>query len=326
MTRRSNMWQVLGWIIGGIIVLAIIINFGNVIFGTAGLVGFFVYLYRKHKKMELKPLVKQWWIYSLAAAMVLQGFGMGVSPEPQDEVATAASTTEISETSASTEKSSSSEEKTTKKVAINLKEDSLTAKEDGIVKIKGKTEPDASVSIGMGILGDSTEADGKGNFTLEEQISGKEDKEITINAEGKDSNASETIVLKQNEKKIKEIEKEEKEEAAASESREEERKKEEAAASESREEEQKKEEAAASESRKEEQKKEAEENNEQNEQPEEAPSGNQYVDENGNGLIKGTKNKIYHVPGSQYYGQTTNPERMFKSIEEAESAGYRAPK
>ncbi|MCF1627473.1 hypothetical protein [Tetragenococcus koreensis] len=318
------MWQVLGWIIGGIIVLAIIIKFGNIIFGAAGLIGFFVYLYRRHKKMELKPLVKQWWIYSFVAAMVLQGFGIGVSPEPQNEVATAASTTEISETSASTETSSSSEEKTTKKVEINLKEDSLTAKEDGKVKIKGKTEPDASVSIGMGILGDSTEADGKGNFTLEEQISGKENKEITINAEGKDSDASETVELKQNEKKIKEIEKEEKEEAAVSESREEEQKKEEAAASESREEEKQKEEEA----------KEAEENNEQSEQqeqqeetqPAEDPSGDQYVDENGNGLIKGSKSKIYHVPGSQYYDQTTNPERTFKSIEEAEDAGYRAPK
>ncbi|QXN87953.1 DNA/RNA non-specific endonuclease [Tetragenococcus halophilus] len=75
-------------------------------------------------------------------------------------------------------------------------------------------------------------------------------------------------------------------------------------------------------------KQEAEENNEQpEEQPvQEEPSGEQYVDENGNGLIKGSKSKIYHVPGSQYYDQTTNPERTFKSIEEAEDAGYRAPK
>jgi len=75
-------------------------------------------------------------------------------------------------------------------------------------------------------------------------------------------------------------------------------------------------------------KQEAEENSEQQEeQPvQEEPSGDQYVDENGNGLIKGSKSKIYHVPGSQYYERTTNPERTFKSIEEAEDAGYRAPK
>lgn len=52
----------------------------------------------------------------------------------------------------------------------------------------------------------------------------------------------------------------------------------------------------------------------------------QYVDENGNGLIKGSNSGIYHVPGSTYYKRTTNPATWFKSIEEAEAAGYRAPK
>lgn len=55
-------------------------------------------------------------------------------------------------------------------------------------------------------------------------------------------------------------------------------------------------------------------------------SGSQYVDEHGQGLIKGSKSGIYHIPGSTYYDRTTNPKTMFKSIEEAESAGYRAPK
>lgn len=59
--------------------------------------------------------------------------------------------------------------------------------------------------------------------------------------------------------------------------------------------------------------------------PTPAPS-NPYVDENGNGLIKGSNNGIYHVPGGRYYNRTTNPAQMFKSIEEAEAAGYRAPK
>ena len=55
-------------------------------------------------------------------------------------------------------------------------------------------------------------------------------------------------------------------------------------------------------------------------------NGTQYVDENGKGLIKGSNSGIYHIPGSSYYDRTTNPKAMFKSIEEAESAGYRAPK
>lgn len=54
--------------------------------------------------------------------------------------------------------------------------------------------------------------------------------------------------------------------------------------------------------------------------------GHQYVDSNGNGLIKGSKSKIYHVPGGNYYDKTTNVVQWFKTIEEAEAAGYRAPK
>jgi len=61
-----------------------------------------------------------------------------------------------------------------------------------------------------------------------------------------------------------------------------------------------------------------------NEQVAQQAAANPYVDANGLGLIKGSKNKIYHVPGSTYYDRTTNPEALFKSIEEAEAAGYRA--
>lgn len=41
--------------------------------------------------------------------------------------------------------------------------------------------------------------------------------------------------------------------------------------------------------------------------------------------IKGSRNGIYHVPGSTYYDRTTKPVRMFCSVKEAEAAGYRAP-
>ncbi|OOM81963.1 putative membrane protein YttA [Clostridium puniceum] len=51
----------------------------------------------------------------------------------------------------------------------------------------------------------------------------------------------------------------------------------------------------------------------------------QYVDSNGQGLIKGSKNNIYHVPNSKYYDKTTNVAQWFKTVEEAENAGYRAP-
>lgn len=42
--------------------------------------------------------------------------------------------------------------------------------------------------------------------------------------------------------------------------------------------------------------------------------------------IKGSNSGIYHVPGSTYYNRTTNVARWFCSSEEAEAAGYRAPK
>ena len=53
--------------------------------------------------------------------------------------------------------------------------------------------------------------------------------------------------------------------------------------------------------------------------------GKQYVDSNGNGLIKGSEKHIYHIPGSTYYDRTKKVVRWFKTVEEAEAAGYRAP-
>jgi len=62
-------------------------------------------------------------------------------------------------------------------------------------------------------------------------------------------------------------------------------------------------------------------------QPAAASGETQYVDPaTGQGLIKGSKNKIYHLPGSTYYDKTTNPEAWFKTVSEAQAAGYRAPK
>ena len=51
----------------------------------------------------------------------------------------------------------------------------------------------------------------------------------------------------------------------------------------------------------------------------------EYVDANGNGLIKGSNSGIYHIPGSKYYNRTTNPAAWFKTVSEAEAAGYRPP-
>ncbi|MGP3738471.1 sunset domain-containing protein [Bacillus sp. 4A_MP2] len=42
--------------------------------------------------------------------------------------------------------------------------------------------------------------------------------------------------------------------------------------------------------------------------------------------MKGSVNGIYHTPSSRYYSRTKNVTKMFCSVEEAERAGYRAPK
>ncbi|KMT61254.1 sunset domain-containing protein [Paenilisteria newyorkensis] len=52
-------------------------------------------------------------------------------------------------------------------------------------------------------------------------------------------------------------------------------------------------------------------------------SGNQYVDSNGQGTIKGSVNGIYHLPGGTYYNRTKNVVAWFKTTAEAEAAGYR---
>ncbi|MFC6465007.1 hypothetical protein ACFP65_08500 [Marinilactibacillus sp. GCM10026970] len=53
--------------------------------------------------------------------------------------------------------------------------------------------------------------------------------------------------------------------------------------------------------------------------------GQTYVQQNGEGAIKGSVNGIYHIPGSTYYGRTKNVVQWFKTAAEAEAAGYRAP-
>ncbi|WP_244244717.1 hypothetical protein [Marinilactibacillus kalidii] len=51
-----------------------------------------------------------------------------------------------------------------------------------------------------------------------------------------------------------------------------------------------------------------------------------YVDRKGKGLIKGSSNKIYHIPNSQYYKSTTKPKAMFTTEAQALKAGYRPAK
>ena len=59
------------------------------------------------------------------------------------------------------------------------------------------------------------------------------------------------------------------------------------------------------------------------------PKTNQVTEQNGTCTIKGNKNsrgeKIYHMPGQQFYDKT-NAEETFCSEADAKAAGYRASK
>ena len=90
-----------------------------------------------------------------------------------------------------------------KKLELNISDDQV-ADENGKVKIKGNTTlPNTKVTIGMGILGDSTTSDSKGNFTLlYDIVSNLKSDSIKVNASIGDKKVTKTINVKQNQKII----------------------------------------------------------------------------------------------------------------------------
>lgn len=64
--------------------------------------------------------------------------------------------------------------------------------------ISGKTNPGARVSVGLGIVGDATEADNDGNFSLVYDMTGDENKELTIYTSIDKDSKSSKITIKPN--------------------------------------------------------------------------------------------------------------------------------
>lgn len=79
---------------------------------------------------------------------------------------------------------------------------SVEANADGKAEIKGKTLPNADVKIGMGIIGDSTEADGKGNFTLKYKLVDDDAETIKVTTKADDDKKIKEIKIKPNAAKI----------------------------------------------------------------------------------------------------------------------------
>ncbi|MFY1069223.1 hypothetical protein [Enterococcus sp. AD013-P3] len=86
----------------------------------------------------------------------------------------------------SSEKKEEKKEETkesSKKVELTLEvPKEVEVDKDGKASISGTTTPNARVSVGMGIIGDSTEADKDGKFTLKYELTGDDEEEITINS------------------------------------------------------------------------------------------------------------------------------------------------
>ncbi|WP_260681156.1 Ltp family lipoprotein [Enterococcus avium] len=77
-----------------------------------------------------------------------------------------------------TDSNNSKKEKSNLQLSLNSTD--IETNDKGVATITGKTSPKASVSVGMGIVGDSTEADSNGDFSLNYELSGDSNKEVTI--------------------------------------------------------------------------------------------------------------------------------------------------
>lgn len=234
----------------------------------------------------------------------------------------------------STAKTSTSSSET-KKLTLDIPKEAEAGK-DKTVKITGTTLPGATVAISSETSDKSVKADKKGNFTLLYELSGEESKELEVNSTLKGKTTSSMIVINQNPEVVKQIQAEAKaaqekaaaekakadEEArAAAEKKEQERvAAEQAAAAKKAAEEQAAQQAAADKAAADQQAAAV-----AAQQQAAAQQETQYVDATGQGTIKGSVNGIYHVPGSTYYNRTKNVVQWFKTISEAENAGYRAP-
>lgn len=94
------------------------------------------------------------------------------------------------------EKSKSS--KTKVELPLSLNSTEFETNDKGIATITGKTKPKSKVSVGAGIIGDSTEADSDGNFSLEYELSGEKNKDITIYSSLDDEKANSKVTIKPN--------------------------------------------------------------------------------------------------------------------------------
>ncbi|MGX7199191.1 hypothetical protein [Enterococcus nangangensis] len=121
---------------------------------------------------EKKPFYKKTWFWVLAVVVIVIAIGSGGEGDEK-----AASENEKTEQSSEKVKESSEKVELTLEVPAEVEVD-----KEGNASISGTATPEARVSVGLGIIGDSVEADKDGKFTLKYELIGDEEEEITINA------------------------------------------------------------------------------------------------------------------------------------------------
>lgn len=169
------------------------------------------------------------------AATAVAIFGtllFGNDPEDQADTKSTGSTQEsVAQKNSSSLSESSVEEvvvqtSSTSSSSSEVEESSESAKVDVILEapaeveagtdnkatITGKTTPKARVSVGLGVIGDSTTADGEGNFSLTHELSKQEEDSVTIYSTLDGSTESAVVKIKPNPEKAaqQEVEKQQK--------------------------------------------------------------------------------------------------------------------
>lgn len=84
-------------------------------------------------------------------------------------------------------------------VTVSVDSPEVTTDANGTASITGKATPGSNVSVGLGIVGDSVEADGDGNFTLTHEVNNAKEEMLDINAslDGKSAKTTVKVVPSQ---------------------------------------------------------------------------------------------------------------------------------
>ena len=130
--------------------------------GVVGAVGIWFFIKKKPDKKKRNIFI----------GVTLISFGIVGLLGGTNESEQASSVKQTIETTESTVKTEESSSKTID-LQLSLEKNELEADANGKVIIKGTTTPGARVSIGMGIIGDSTDTGEDGSFSLEYTISSK---------------------------------------------------------------------------------------------------------------------------------------------------------